>query len=242
MRGAIIKKCVEKLSEVVTLKYPALCWYFSDEDIDGSFIFKNKRWVCMYMYWKKMMIKGDRFRYSDDNGNACCGSKEFFGFTELSGGDGVFIAETERFKKSIKLAQDYYRESLEYIRKPEKKYLYSEQVHTVADDMDIRVINLFPDILGLTNLVALSGYDREGGDDNIIVPFAAACEAAFTIPYNEWFKEKPRSVIGSMDVLVRNYIPDDMIMFSLPANRFVEMVDNIDGSFLDKNFKSPLSF
>lgn len=242
MKSEIVKECVDKLSEVISLKYPTLCWYFSDEEIEDSHIFTSDRWVCMYMYWKKMMNKGARFRYSEDNGNACCGSTEFFGFKELSGSDGEFIADEERFKKTRKLAQYYYHESLKYIRKPEKKYIYSEQVKTVSDGFDIEVINLFPDIPGLTNLCALSGYDRAGGFDNIITPFAAACEAAFTIPYDEKFRDKPRSVIGSMDVLVRSYIPDDMLMFSVPANRFVEMANNIKGSFLDKSFKNPTGF
>ena len=37
-----------------------------------------------------------------------------------------------------------------------------------------------------------------------------------------------------MDPLVRQFIPEDMLAFSLPANRFVEMANNIKGSFLDK--------
>ncbi|MCP3923257.1 MAG: DUF169 domain-containing protein [Desulfobacterales bacterium] len=40
------------------------------------------------------------------------------------------------------------------------------------------------------------------------------------------------------DIMCRNFIPEDMVAFSVPSNRFIEMANNIEGSFLDKNFKN----
>jgi hypothetical protein len=45
-----------------------------------------------------------------------------------------------------------------------------------------------------------------------------------------------------MDTMVRNFVPEDMILFSMPTNRFVEMANNIEGSFLDKKSKNPTGF
>ncbi|MCG8400220.1 MAG: hypothetical protein MJA84_01340, partial [Firmicutes bacterium] len=135
MNSKIVKESYKQLSEAVSFKYPALGsfkypaigWYFSAEELDNSFVFKKDRWVCMFMYLNLVIKKGKRIRFSGDYGSACCGPAEYFGFQELSGSDGEFIAETERFKKTRKLAQDYYEESLESIRPPKEKYLYMEK-------------------------------------------------------------------------------------------------------------------
>ncbi|MCP4051435.1 MAG: DUF169 domain-containing protein [bacterium] len=190
-----------------------------------------------------MMKKGKRIRFSGDNVSACTGPAEYFGFTELEDDGGVFIAETERFKKNTEISKAYTRESATLIHKPKSKYLYMEKLVNIDNDKNIEVVNLFPaDLTALTKLVCLSNYDRVTNLDNVLTPFASGCQSIFTIPYNEKFKENPKSVIGIGDVLVRNFIPDDMVSFSVPSNRFVEMANNIEGSFLDKNFKNPTGF
>jgi hypothetical protein len=45
-----------------------------------------------------------------------------------------------------------------------------------------------------------------------------------------------------MEPMVRNFVPEEMVSFSVPSNRFIEMVNNIEGSFLDKNLKNPIGF
>lgn len=238
MNSEVIKESLQKLSETISFKYPAIGWYFSPEKIENSFVFKKDKWVCMFMYLKMVINKGKRIRFSEDHGNACLGVTEYFGFKELTGSDGKFIAETERFKQNRKLAQNYYRESLKRIHSPKEKYLYMEQIETIDKNREIEVINLFPDATNLAKLTVLSNYDRENNMDNVLIPFASGCQSAFTVPYDEKFQEKPKSVIGLSDPLARQFVPDDMLLFSVPANRFIEMANNIEGSFLDKKQKN----
>ncbi len=238
MNSEIIKESLYKLSETLSFKYPAMGWYFSSEEIENSFVFKKDKWVCMFMYLKMAMIKGRKIRFSGDNGAACTGPPEYFGFNEHKDDGGEFIADTERFKKTRDLAREYYKESLESIQPPKEKYLYIEKIEDIDKNKEIEVINLFPDPTGLASLVVLSNYDREKNMDNVLTPFASGCQSVFTVPYNEKFKKRPKSIIGLMESFVRNFVPEDMLSFSVPSNRFVEMVNNIDGSFLDKNFKN----
>lgn len=242
MKSEKVKESLEILSEVVSFKYPATGWYFSSEEIDNSFVFKKDKWVCMFMYWKMVFKKGMRIRFSGDHGGACTGPPEYFGFNKLEDDGGEFIADVERFKKSRGLAWEYYKESLEGIRPPKEQYLYMEKIETIEKHREIEVVNLFPDLSGMVSLCGLSYYDRETNMDNVLAPFAAGCQSCFTVPYNESFQEKPRSVIGLMEPMVRRFIPEDMVSFSMPSKRFVEMVGNIEGSFLDKNFENPTGF
>lgn len=242
MNSAAIKESLRKITESVPFKYPATGWFFSEEAVEDSFVFTKDKWVCIFMYWKFVFNKGKRIRFSDDNNAACSGIAEFGGFSEYIDDGGHFIAEVERFKKSKDLAHKYYKESLQGVHPPKAKYVYWEQIDSIDENQEIEVVNLYPDAAGLASLSVLSGYDRETNLDNVVTPFASGCESLFTVPYHEGFSEKPKAVIGLMDYLVRKYVPDDMLAFSLPANRFVEMANNIEGSFLDKNFKNPTSF
>lgn len=243
MNSEQVKESLRKFTEVLSFNYPAVGWYFSSEEFENSFVFRKNKWVCMFMYVKMMMNKGKRIRFSGDNDSACTGPAEFFGFAELEDDGGVFIAEKERFKKNIEISKAYTRESAALIHKPKSKYLYMEKLENIDNNKEIEVVNIFPaDLTNLTKLVTLSSYDRITNMDNVLMPFASGCQSVFSIPYSEKFKENPKSIIGLSDVLVRNFIPEDMVSFSVPSNRFIEMANNIEGSFLDKNFKNPTSF
>lgn len=244
MNTKTVKESLRKFSEVLYFNYPAVGWYFSSEEIEDSFIFRKDKWVCMFMYLKMMMNKGKRIRFSGDNLNACTGPTEYFGFTELEDDGGVFLAETERFFKDLEISKAYTRESATLIHPPKEKYLYMEKIENIDDSREIEVINVFPgDPTNLAKLVTMSAYDSVTSImNNVMVPNCSGCQSIFTIPYNEKFKESPKNIIGLMEPMVRNFVPKDMMLFSLTTERFVEMADNIEGSFLDKNFKNPTSF
>ncbi|MCJ2163438.1 MULTISPECIES: DUF169 domain-containing protein [unclassified Pseudodesulfovibrio] len=243
MNSRTVKGSLGNFSEVVSFNYPAVGWYFSSEEIQDSLVFKKNKWVCMFMYLRMVMNKGKRIRFAGDSDRACTGPAEFFGFTDLEDDGGVFIAETERFKKDLETSKAYTKESASLIHPPKEKYLYMEKLEDIAEDKDIEVVNLFPaNLTSLTKLVGLSGYDRFANMDNVLTPFASGCQAVFTLPYHEKFQENPKSILGLGDQLVRHFIPEDMVPFSVPSTRFVEMANNIEGSFLDKNFKNPTGF
>lgn len=232
MKANEIRRSLQKFKNVLNFNYPAMGWYYSDEKVENAFEFKHKRWVCMFMYINVVLKKNRPMEFSGDYNQACCGPAEYFGFIGLTGEDGVFIAEEEKFKKSIPLAKDYYKESLAQINKPKSRYLYMEKLGNIEDSRDIEVINLFPDFKSLSLLSDLSSYDRRTNCDNVMAPFASGCQSMFTIPMNEGLKDSPASVIGLLDALVRNHIPEDMIAFCVSAVRFVEMAENIEGSWL----------
>lgn len=238
MNSAFVRDSLHKLSETVSFNYPAIGWYYSSERIEPSFAFKSNRWICMFMHLKMALNKNRRIRFSEDHGNACIGAVEYFGFKAPKGKDGSFIADREGFKKNRKLARGYYQEALKRVPSPKAEYLYMEKIDTIDQDKEIEVINLFPDVNGLTSLTVLSNYDREQNMDNVLTPFASGCQSVFTIPYYEKFQRAPKSVIGLMDPVVRQFIPENMLAFSVPTNRFVEIAENVEGSFLDRKFEN----
>lgn len=245
MNSRLVKEGLRKFSEVLSFNYPAVGWYFSSEEMEESYIFRKDKWVCMFMYLKMMMTKNKKICFSEDHDKACAGAAKYFGFTELGDDGGVFLAEVERFCKDIEISKAYTKWSATLTHPPKSNYLYMEKLENIDDSREIEVANLFP--AGTTNLaklIALSNYDRNRmvSTDNVLIPDASGCQSIFTIPYHEKFLEHPKCIIGLMDPMARNYVPEDMMLFSMPANRFVEMANNIEGSFLDKTFQSPTGF
>ena len=214
MNSKQVQESLRKFSEVTSFNYPGVGWYFSSEEIEDSFVFRKTKWVCMFMYMKLVMNKGKRIRFSGDNERACDGAASYFGYAKIDDNVGVFLTETEHVYKNIKIANAYIRETEDRIHPPKGKYLYMEKLENIDSNREVEVVNLFPaKTSSLLNLVTLSSYDRIT-NDNTITPSSSACQGFFTIPYNEQFKEHPKSVIGLFDIVAMKFLPEDMIAFS----------------------------
>jgi hypothetical protein len=51
-------------------------------------------------------------------------------------------------------------------------------------------------------------------------------------PYLEKDSANPRAIIGLFDPSARPYVPKDALSFAVPFNKFMQMVDNMEDSFL----------
>ncbi len=85
----------------------------------------------------------------------------------------------------------------------------------------------------LSALVVLANYDR-ATNDNVKIEFGAGCHSLFLFPYQEIDKPDPKAVIGVVDITARPYVDPDMLSFTVPWNMFLDMEENIPGSFLEK--------
>jgi hypothetical protein len=99
------------------------------------------------------------------------------------------------------------------------------------------VIVLIADPDQLSALVVLAKYGRPG-NENVIVPFAAGCQQIGIFAYREARSEFPRAVIGLTDLSARNNLKKlldrNVFSFAVPWRLFLEMEDNVEGSFLQK--------
>ena len=169
--------------------------------------------------------------FSSENAG-CPGASCYFGFKMPSTSAGYFLAEKEHFKKDGQLADAFYREI--EASAPESDYIVVQALADIDDALSVEVINLWVDGLGLAGLVTLANFDRPT-NNNVVLPFASGCQSIWTIPYKEKYEMEPKCVVGCMDPAMRMFMPSDLISFSVPANRFVEMTTNISGSFLEEN-------
>lgn len=89
----------------------------------------------------------------------------------------------------------------------------------------------------LAALVILANYGREGME-NVIIPWAAGCQTIGILPWREASREKPRAVVGLTDISARKYVRkllgSHYLSFAMPWTLFLEMENNVAGSFLEK--------
>jgi uncharacterized protein (DUF169 family) len=91
----------------------------------------------------------------------------------------------------------------------------------------------------LSALTVLANYGR-GGDENVIMPYAAGCQTIGIYPYRESKSARPRAVVGMTDLSARDYVRKQLggsnfMTFAVPFALFEEMEQNVPGSFLERH-------
>jgi hypothetical protein len=85
------------------------------------------------------------------------------------------------------------------------------------------------------------GTGRSGGIpgavsslENVAIPYTAACQVIGVFSYREARSAHPRCVVGLTDLSARQFLRaqagKDMVSFTIPFQRFLEMDPNIEGS------------
>ncbi len=75
--------------------------------------------------------------------------------------------------------------------------------------------------------------------ENVIIPWAAGCQTIGLLPFQEAKSENSRAVVGLTDISARKYVRKllgaEYLSFAMPWEMFLEMEENVAGSFLEKH-------
>jgi len=100
------------------------------------------------------------------------------------------------------------------------------------------VIVFLADMDQLSALVVLANYGRDY-NESVIIPQAAGCQSIGIYPFKEARSERPRAVVGLVDltarVAIKRQLKDDVMSFAVPFAMFKEMEANVPGCFLERN-------
>lgn len=229
MNGEAVKRGVNLLRKNVQDMQEATCWYFSDRVPEGAFVLDQYYKSCMIELTTRIQAGGCLCFAADQAG--CSGASCYLGFSQPSDKAGRFLCEVEGYKKSVELGEAFY-EALE-VSPPPAAYIVWHSCDAMPDEAHIEVVNLWGGGDMLSDLVTIANYDRRD-NQNVTIPFAAGCQSLWTIPFQEQSLDAARGVVGCLDPSVRRYLAPGMLSFSVPAQRFLEIIENIPGSFLDK--------
>jgi uncharacterized protein (DUF169 family) len=168
---------------------------------------------------------------------SCFGGKRYLGFgQEVVPNFEYFLScgipgklEGERYKKTPELVREIMKNAPQF-EAPARFIVFKRwDLLGESEDPDGVVFFARPDVL--SGLFTLANFDV-GELNGVFCPFSAGCGSLVQYPHLEKESERPRAVLGMFDVSARPFIPEGVLSFSVPMNRFAVMVGNIEESFL----------
>ena len=184
----------------------------------------------------KRVQDGYSFVY-DSHSPGCSGGKRYSGFSKsLRPKFEYFLScgipgelEGERYKKSPQLVEEYLKSHPAF--DAPGKYLVFKRLDKLLEEEEPLAVIFFatPDVL--SGLFTLANYDR-ADPYGVICPMGSGCASIINYPYEEARSENPRCILGMFDVSARPCVPEARLTFSVPMQRFEQMVLNMEESFL----------
>jgi len=230
-----------RLVKDLNLRYEPVAILLSNEKPEGALQGKEGQWSCTIPLF--LAATKGKTAVFERKTTSCPGSKAGFGFGQFpnypngieyflsTGKSGMF--EGEGYKKNPELGKEF----VEYLPITDIPYQYvifkpMSQVDDTKEKPEVIVFYVNND--QLSALTVLANYYRPG-NENVVVPFSSGCQSLFLVPYAETKKENPRAIVGLTDITVRPMVDPDMLSFSVPYKMFLDMEENMSGSFLEKH-------
>jgi len=173
----------------------------------------------------------------DADSIGCPGGKRYLGFTEnITPNFEYFLSygipgsvRGERYCKSPELVREM-MEQMPIFKAPGRFIIFKRwDGLDKLDNPEVVIFFAEPDVLsGLFTLARFDEADRNA----VSVPFGSGCSTIVQYPYLEKGSNNPKAIIGMFDPSARPFVPRNVITFSIPMSKFINMVDNMEESFL----------
>lgn len=207
--------------------------FYSDDLSNAEYLKKpvenSRGYTCIFAQMAKL-YKGQSVAFDIDN-LGCFGSvSSIFGGVYQEDQTVELLVNIEHFKKDRK--QVLALHNINPKANPTGRYLIMKPYNLLTEEDQPEIVFLLakPDVIAAMH--SLIGFDNTRLD-NVLMPFGSGCEQLLSFAFNETKQTDPRAVLGGMDVAMRNCIKQDILTFSVPHSRFIEMVHNMDDSFLN---------
>jgi uncharacterized protein (DUF169 family) len=215
-----------------------ITFYYTDEEGRAELVKPGSVHRCVIAALQQVR-KGKALCF-DSESIACTGGRRFLGFSqEMMSNFEYFLScgipgvmEGERYKKTPEIAaaaQKY----VPLFKAPARFTVFKRwDSLNESDEPDVVIFFAPPDVL--SGLFTLANFD-ETEPNGVFTPFSSGCSSIVQIPFLEKNSARPRAVIGLFDVSARPFVPENALSFSVPMNKFKQMVHNMEESFLTTN-------
>lgn len=210
-------------------------FYYTDESEGVELVRSSSGHRCIMADLSK--VRTGKSICFDTDSFGCFGGKRYLGFMqEVMPNFEYFLScgipgklEGERYRKTPELVNEL-MEKVPKFEAPGKFVIFKRwDKLEEQDEPDAVIFFANPDVL--SGLFTLSNFDV-GDPNGVFCPFSAGCGSIVQYPYLEKDSGRPRAVVGMFDVSARPYVSGNILSFSVPMNKFMTMIDNIEESFL----------
>jgi uncharacterized protein (DUF169 family) len=212
-----------------------IVFYYTNEPTGVQIVKPSQGHRCMMADLIKVRSGESIFLGSDSFG--CFGGKRYMGFgQEVMPNFEYFLSygipdklEGERYKKTPDLVKEIMKKAPKFDA-PSRFIVFKRwDMLEGMDEPDVVIFFARPDVL--SGLFTLANYDVSELNA-VFSPFSAGCGSIVQYPYLEKGSDYPKAVIGMFDVSARPFIPENVLSFSAPMNKFSVMIENMEESFL----------
>jgi len=244
-----------KITTAMELQYSPVAVLFTDNKPENAMQFKEGRWGCVVT----MFIAAAKGRTAvfDRKTFGCLGGGVGLGFgnqyVNFPGGIECYIStgnkefakspEAANFRTSTPLDEgEGYFKSSEIAKKfvdalpmteVQTTYVVFKPLDQLTEEETPEVVVFLANVEQLSALSVLANYER-GTGQSVIIPFGAGCHTIGIMPYAEAKSAEPRAIIGLTDISARRHVDKDILSFAVPFPMFLQMEENVEGSFLNK--------
>ncbi len=230
-----------RIAQAVKLRYPPVATLFANEKPEGALSFTPGRWGCVISLMTAA-ARGKTAAISRET-MGCPGGISGLGFgcgwENIPGGFDYFLStgrgegfpEGEGYKKTPELVSTF-REAVPLADIPFTYVIFQPLTRLAPGEQPV-LVTFYATADQLSALTVLANYGLPG-NENVITPMGAGCHTVVLIPYHESQQERPRAVIGLLDVSARPFVDADLLGLTVPWAMFQQMEEDVSGSFLDR--------